>query len=688
MATTGGTLSGFAPSDNSGTVYTANFTPTANSAVNGAISVAAGRFADGAGNSNIAGSLATSLKLDTIAPRVTITSSQPVLRIGEKATIAFSINEASTTFTADDVAVTGGTLSAFAGSGKNYTATLTPTANSSADAIVSVAAARFNDAAGNNNTAGSVAISVDTAAPTVTIVSNKGSLKIGETATISFTLSEPSANFAGDDVSVTGGTLSGFTGTGTNYSAIFTPTASATANGTISVGANRFADAAGNNNLLGTLATAIKIDTLAPTVTITSSKSSLRAGERATVTFTLSEASASFVAADVTVAGGTLSNFAGRGTSYSATFIPTANANASGMISVDAARFTDAAGNDNLAASLGAAIKIDTIAPTVTITSDKAGLRSGETTTITFDLSEGSTNFAAADVTVAGGTLSGFTGSDRNYTAVFTPTANSIASGTISVAASRFTDAIGNNNVAGSLPRALSIDTVVPTVANVTSTLANGTYAIGREVPIQVTFREAVFVTGTPSLALNTSPQRSATYVSGSGSSVLTFLYTVLAGDASADLNYASTAALTGGTIVDAAGNPANRTLPALLATGSLGVNKNIVINGAIRAIAGGFSTAASGPGYVTAVSTVPVTFNTSVSGVTENSFRLYRDGQLVSLAGATVTGSGTDWTLSLPTTATNPRGKYRLDVGGLTSGIVSGSVAMSTVTSLYWQRL
>jgi hypothetical protein len=586
------------------------------------------------------------------------------------------------------VTVTGGTLSAFAGSGKNYTATLTPTANSSADAIVSVAAARFNDAAGNNNTAGSVAISVDTAAPTVTIVSNKGSLRIGETATISFTLSEPSVSFTGDDVSVAGGTLSVFTGTGANYSAIFTPTANATASGTISVAANRFADAAGNNNLLGTLATAIKIDTLAPTVTITSSRSSLRAGDRATVTFTLSEASASFGAADVTVAGGTLSSFTGRGTSYSATLIPTANANASGMISVDAARFTDAAGNDNLAGSLGTAIKIDTIAPTVTITSDKNSLRSGETTTIAFELSEASTNFAAADVTVAGGTLSGFAGSNRNYTAVFTPTANSIASGTISVAASRFTDAIGNNNVAGSLPRALSIDTVVPTVTSITSTLANGTYAIGREVPIQVPFREAVFVTGTPSLALNTSPQRSATYVSGSGSSVLTFLYTVLAGDASADLNYASTAALTGGTIVDAAGNVANRTLPALLATGSLGVNKNIVINGAIRAIAGGFSTAASGPGYVTAVSTVPVTFNTSVSGVTETSFRLYRDGQLVSLAGATVTGSGTDWTLSLPSTATNPRGKYRLDVGGPTSGIVSGSVAMSTVTSLYWQRL
>jgi hypothetical protein len=787
VVTAGGTLSGFAASDDSGTVYTATFTPAANSSLSGAVSVAAGRFTDEAGNGNIAGALATALKLDTIAPRVTITSSRSALRMGEKATISFMLNEASTNFAVDDVAVTGGTLSGFAGSGtsysatftpavnstangtisvaasrftdaagndntagtltpgimvdtiaptvtitsnkdrlkigetasitftlseaavnfvaadvtvtggtisgftgsgKNYTATLTPTANSSTTAIVSVAGARFSDAAGNNNTAGSVAIGVDTAAPTVTITSNKGSLKTGETATISFTLSEPSANFAGDDVSVTGGVLSEFAGTGTSYSAIFTPTADSIVNGAISVAANRFADAAGNNNVLGVLATAIKIDTRAPTVLITSSKSSLRAGERATVSFTLSEASTSFVAADVTVAGGTLSGFTGRGTSYSATFIPTANENASGTVAVDSARFVDAAGNGNTAGALATAIKIDTIAPTVTVTSNKDSLRSGETATISFELSEASSSFAAADVTVAGGTLSGFAGSGKSYTATFTPTANSTTTGTVSVATARFTDAAGNNNLAGSLARSLSIDTVVPTVAGVTSTLANGTYAIGREVPIQVTFREAVFVTDTPSLALNTNPQQSATYVSGSGSSVLTFLYTVLAGDTSADLNYASTAALTGGTIVDAAGNPANRTLPSLLAAGSLGVNKNIVVNGAIRAIASGFSTTPSGPGYAIAVSTVPVTFNASVTGVTANSFRLYRDGQLVSLAGATVTGSGTDWTLTLPTTATNPRGKYRLDVGGVSSGIVSGSVGMAAVTSLYWQRL
>ena len=63
-------------------------------------------------------------------------------------------------------------------------------------------------------------------------------------------------------------------------------------------------------------------------------------------TFTLSEASTDFTASDVTVTGGTLSNFQGSGTSYTATFTPTAGAT-SASIAVASDKFTDAAGNAN-----------------------------------------------------------------------------------------------------------------------------------------------------------------------------------------------------------------------------------------------------------------------------------------------------------------------------------------------------
>ncbi|MFM7610248.1 MAG: Ig-like domain-containing protein, partial [Alphaproteobacteria bacterium] len=48
----------------------------------------------------------------------------------------------------------------------------------------------------------------------------------GETATITFALSEASTDFAIGDLAVSGGTLSAFTGTGTSYSVLFTPTSS------------------------------------------------------------------------------------------------------------------------------------------------------------------------------------------------------------------------------------------------------------------------------------------------------------------------------------------------------------------------------------------------------------------------------------------------------------------------------
>src|SRR5260221_679294 len=84
-------------------------------------------------------------------------------------------------------------------------------------------------------------------------------------------------------------------------------------------------------------------------------------------------------------------------------------------------------------------------------------------------------------------------------------------------------------------PKNIVIDTVAPTVSNVTSTTANGAYNAGSTVQITLTFSENVTVTGTPQLALNSGG--TASYASGSGTSTLTFAYTVLAGQNSALLD-------------------------------------------------------------------------------------------------------------------------------------------------------
>jgi hypothetical protein len=118
-------------------------------------------------------------------------------------------------------------------------------------------------------------------------------------------------------------------------------------------------------------------------------------------------------------------------------------------------------------------------------------------------------------------------------------------------------------------------------VTSVSSTTANGTYGPGTVITITVTFSAAVTVTGAPSLQLETGAvDHAVPYVSGSGTSTLSFSYTVVSGDASADLDYLSTASLSanGGTIRDISSTDAVLTLPSPGAAGSLGANKNIQI--------------------------------------------------------------------------------------------------------------
>src|SRR5204862_2642727 len=91
--------------------------------------------------------------------------------------------------------------------------------------------------------------------------------------------------------------------------------------------------------------------------------------------------------------------------------------------------------------------------------------------------------------------------------------------------------------------------------------------------------------TGTPQLAIATGSPVStpANYVSGTGTSTLTFNYTVGTGNFSSDLDYVATGSLTlpgGATIKDALNNNATLTLATPGQAGSLAANKAIVIDG------------------------------------------------------------------------------------------------------------
>ena len=128
-------------------------------------------------------------------------------------------------------------------------------------------------------------------------------------------------------------------------------------------------------------------------------------------------------------------------------------------------------------------------------------------------------------------------------------------------------------------------DSIVPTITGISSINSNGTYGLGALITAVIRFSEPVTVTtsgSTPSLLLETgATDRTATYLSGSGSDSLSFVYTVQNGDTSADLDVTSAFALVlnGATITDAAGNNASLTLPAPGVAESLGANAALVID-------------------------------------------------------------------------------------------------------------
>ncbi|MFO0017174.1 MAG: Ig-like domain-containing protein, partial [Synechococcaceae cyanobacterium] len=112
-------------------------------------------------------------------------------------------------------------------------------------------------------------------------------------------------------------------------------------------------------------------------------------------------------------------------------------------------------------------LTVDTLAPSLVISSDKSELVAGETATITFTFTEDpGTSFswdgAAGDLIISGGTVSPLSGSDAwHRTATFTPIADSQGTALISVLAGSYNDAAGNLGAADSFS-SLVFDTRLP----------------------------------------------------------------------------------------------------------------------------------------------------------------------------------------------------------------------------------
>ncbi|MBH3339813.1 DUF4347 domain-containing protein [Pseudomonas mendocina] len=237
---------------------------------------------------------------------------------------------------------------------------------------------------------------------------------------------------------------------------------------------------------------------------------------------------------------------------------------------------------------------------------------------------------------------------------------------------------------------AINVNSLSPRITDVSSSTANGTYKIGDTITITTTFDQVVTVDtsgGIPALLLETGAvDRNATYFSGSGSNTLTFIYTVQAGDLSADLDYQSTAALSlnGSSIRGLSANDAVLTLPSLGAAGSLGANKALVVDGvrpaAVNIILSDTSL------RIGETTTLTIVFNEAVQGLDLADFTTPNG----SLSGLSSNDGGLTWTATFTpsTNITDPSNIISLNnagvmdsAGNIGTGITnSGNFAIDTL--------
>ena len=193
------------------------------------------------------------------------------------------------------------------------------------------------------------------------------------------------------------------------------------------------------------------------------------------------------------------------------------------------------------------------------------------------------------------------------------------------------------------------IDTVTPAITSLVDSPAGGDLAAGSMVTLTLNLNEAVTIaSGTPTLSLNDGG--TATYTGGSGTTALTFSYTVATGQNTSALAV-SAVNLNGASILDAAGNAASLSLAGLTQTGP----QIITTPPTVSSVAASGTGISNGNGDLNAGKTVTLTVDltgaVSVAGGTPT---------LSLNDGGTATYSGGSGTTALTFTYTVASGQIR----------------------------
>jgi large repetitive protein len=438
------------------------------------------RQKDVAGNLSSLGKIATAITVDTTVPTTTLSALTLSADTGTSGT-DFITNNASQTIsgTLSGVTVAGEVVRVSTDNGTTWT-TATNTIGQNSFSLPGVTLTGSNtlkvqveDAAGNAGTATSQTYVLDTLAPTVSISSNASAVKVGETATITFTFSEdPGTTFLAGDIITTGGTLGSLSGTGLTRTATFTPTASlASGNASITVANATYTDTAGNNGSAGTTPT-ISIDTVAPIAIISMADNALKAGETSLVTITFSAVPTGFAVDDITAENGSLGGLAVKagtnGLVYEATFTPIAGVTAATNKITVGTGWTGG-GLPPLSSTDSLNYAVDTVAPSVpnlALTTDTGSSISDGITNVGPVTVTGLEANATWEYSTDGGT-SWASGTGSNITlSTGGHNANSVQV--------RQTDVAGNVSSVGQIATAITVDTAAPSAPTLALTTDSG----------------------------------------------------------------------------------------------------------------------------------------------------------------------------------------------------------------------
>jgi large repetitive protein len=613
--------------------------------------------------------------------------------------------------------------------------------------------ATLRDGSGNAvNLAGVAAIfpglQIDTTPPVVTRVSaspGAGDVGIGKTITFAVSMSKAVTVTGTPTLTLNNGATATYAGGAGSNALTFTYTVAATDTSVPALAITQVnlpsgatvQDGAGNAaNLSGAVtASSLQIDTTSPAVTqiaVSPVTGNIGIGHTINFAVTLSEAVRIRGTPTLALNNGGVATYAGGYASKSA--LATTIANFTGGSSIDVLTFSytvqssdtsvaalavtgvnlpagasvqNAAGNAaNLA---GAAVtltglQVDTTIPAVTqvVASPATGTElPGTTITLTLDMSQAATVAGTPTLTLNDGGTATYTGGSGTTALTFSYTVAATDSPVSALAITQvnlpagatISNAAGNAaNFAGALKilTGLVID-APPVVTKVLAAPASGAEGIGKTITLTVDFNRAVTVTGAPTLALNDGG--SATYTGGSGTTALTFSYTVSASNTSvAALAVTAVNLPSGATVLDTVGTAANlagavttltglqvdtttTTIPAVTkvvaspATGDEGIGKTVTLtltmseavtvtgsptlalnNGGSAAFTGGSGTTTLTFSYTVSASNTSVAA-LAVTGVNLPSGASVQNaaGNAANLAGAAVTLTGLQIDVTIP---------------------------------------